>query len=75
MTKNRKRGFLRKIGFSRNLWDTKNFFEILMITLISSKNLGGDRNMNNTVDGKFMYLQFLDWESCKMIWKIYISQK
>ena len=25
------------------------FFEILMITLISSKNLGGDRNMNNTV--------------------------
>ena len=37
------------IQISHNLWDTKNFFEILMITLISSKNLGGDRNMNNTV--------------------------
>ena len=29
------------IQISHNLWDTKNFFEILMITLISSKNLGG----------------------------------
>ena len=37
------------IQISHNLWDTKKFFEILMITLISSKNLGGDRNMNNTV--------------------------
>ena len=29
------------IQISHNLWDTKIFLEILMITLISSKNLGG----------------------------------
>ena len=42
------------IQISHNLWDTKNFFEIFMITLISSKNLGGDRNMNNNVPGSFL---------------------
>ena len=32
-----------------NFWDTKNFFEILMITLISSKKLGVCNNMRYTV--------------------------